>query len=52
MKAQAINILHLKHVNNAIADYAISCSGISKTQIDAIAKTIVETTYRQIRAHS
>ena len=46
-KALDISILHLKGINNAIADYFIVCSGHATSQVAAIADSIIEATYKQ-----
>ena len=47
-KAYEINVLNLKHISNAVADYFVICSGDATTQIEAITSAIVKTTHQQI----
>jgi ribosome-associated protein len=39
-KGQAIVLLDLRHLQNAIADFFVICTGTSDTQVDAIAGSI------------
>lgn len=39
-KAQAITIVNLKNIQNAVTDYFIICSGTSDKHIDAIAEAV------------
>ncbi|XWN34684.1 MAG: ribosome silencing factor [Roseivirga sp.] len=45
-KAQDISLLNLKHIDGAVAEYFIICSGRAKSQVEAIAEAIVETSYQ------
>lgn len=46
-KASDIQIMDLRKVKNAVADYFVLCSGNSDTQIDAIADSIEEEVFKK-----
>ena len=46
-KAQDISLLNLKHVDGAVAEHFIICSGRAKSQVEAIAEAVVEKSYEQ-----
>lgn len=48
-KAKDIVVMDLRDVKNAVADYFIICSGSSDTQIEAIADSIDEQVYKQLK---
>lgn len=48
-KAKDIVVMDLREVKNAVADYFIICSGSSDTQIEAIADSIDEQVYKQLK---
>jgi ribosome-associated protein len=51
-KALEIAVLDLRHIQNAIADYFIICSGNSDTQVDAISESIEAEVYKTTRLHA
>jgi ribosome-associated protein len=48
-KALDIVVLDLRKLKNAIADFFVICSGSSDKQIDAIADSIDEQVYRELK---
>lgn len=48
-KALDIVVLDLRRLKNAIADFFVICSGSSDKQIDAIADSIDEQVYRELK---
>lgn len=48
-KAKDIVVMDLRNVKNAVADFFIICSGTSDTQIEAIADSVDEQVYKQLR---
>ncbi|PKQ66185.1 ribosome silencing factor [Raineya orbicola] len=48
-KAQDIVLLDMRKVPTAIVDYFIICTGTSDTQIDAIADSIEEEVYKNLK---
>lgn len=48
-KALDIVVLDLRKLKNAIADFFVICSGSSDKQIDAIANSIDEQVYRELK---
>lgn len=47
-KAVSITVLDLRHVNHAVADFFVICTGNSETQISAIVDSIEEQVYKQL----
>jgi ribosome-associated protein len=45
-KAEDIQILDLRQVPNAVADFFVVCTGNSDTQIDAISDSVAEFVYK------
>lgn len=48
-KAKDIVVMDLRNVKSAIADFFVICTGNSDTQIEAIADSIDEQVYKQLR---
>lgn len=48
-KASDIVVLDLRKVKNAVADYFVICSGNSDTQIDAIADSVDEQVFKELK---
>lgn len=48
-KASDIVVLDLRNVKNAVADYFVICSGSSDTQIDAIADSVDEQVFKELK---
>ena len=46
-KGYGITCIHLGQLENAVADYFIICHGTSRTQVDAIAGSVVETVRKE-----
>jgi ribosome-associated protein len=46
-KGLGITCIHLGQLENAVTDYFIICHGTSKTQVDAIADSVVETVRKE-----
>jgi ribosome-associated protein len=46
-KAQDISVLNLTKIGAAVANYFILCTGQASTQIEAIAESIIETSYKK-----
>ncbi|MCG8340975.1 MAG: ribosome silencing factor [Cytophagales bacterium] len=48
-KAQAITVVDLRNINNAVVDYFVICSGTSGKQVEAIADSIAEEVYKKTK---
>ncbi|MDH5399369.1 MAG: ribosome silencing factor [Cyclobacteriaceae bacterium] len=48
-KAFDVAVLDLREIQNAVADYFVICSGNSDTQLDAIADSIDEEVYKELK---
>jgi ribosome-associated protein len=48
-KAKDIVCVDLREIKNAVADFFIICHADSRTQIDAIARSIEETVYKELK---
>jgi len=48
-KAQDISILDLRHLESAVCDFFVICSGESSTQVDGIASSIQRNTRKELK---
>lgn len=48
-KASDIVVMDLRKVKNAVADFFVLCSGSSDTQLDAIADSVDEQVYKELK---
>jgi len=48
-KAKDIVVLDLRHIENAVTDYFIICSGDSTTQVEGIGSSIVRTSRKELQ---
>ncbi|MFA0961323.1 ribosome silencing factor [Roseivirga sp. BDSF3-8] len=48
-KAKDIVVMDMTHVNNAVANYFVVCSGTSDTQVDAISDAVAEEVYKHAK---
>lgn len=48
-KGYEIICIHLDKIENAVTDYFIICHGTSKTQVDAIADSVIDTVRKDIQ---
>lgn len=51
-KAQAITIIDLRKINDAIVDYFVICSGTSEKQVEAIADAVIKEVYKKMEENS
>ena len=49
LKAHNIVTLDLRSVKNAVTDFYVICHGESTTQVDAIARSVDDTTFEQLK---
>ncbi len=48
-KGENIQLLDLRHIENAVCDYFLICSGNSNTQVNAIAGTVHKVVSKELR---
>jgi ribosome-associated protein len=49
-QAKDVVVLNLQEIDNAIADFFVICHGTSRTQVEAIADSVIETTIKKIKS--